>query len=185
MRAKGIGPGFAIWLTGLPSSGKTVIAQALSRLLLERGISVQILDSDDLRKRFTPNPTYSPEERDWFYEVITFLAGLLTDNGVNVVIAATAPRRAYREGARSRIKRFAEVHIDCPKEVCRKRDPKGLWKQAERGEIATLPGSGEPYEPPLSPEVRVDTADLSIEDAAQHVLRNLERQGLFYPEIES
>ncbi len=176
--ANAIQPGFAIWLTGLPSSGKTVIAQAISRLLLKRGISVQILDSDDLRKRFTPNPTYSPEERDWFYEIITFMAGLLTDNGVNVLVAATAPRRAYRDGARLRIKRFAEVYVDCPREVCRKRDPKGLWRQADSGEIATLPGAGEPYEPPLFPEIRVDTAAGSIEEAAQQVLRDLERQGV-------
>jgi len=185
MMVKGVQTGFAIWLTGLPSSGKTVIAQGLGRLLLKRGISVQILDSDDLRKRFTPNPTYSLEERDWFYEVITFLAGLLTDNGVNVLIAATAPQRAYRDGARSRIKRFSEVHVDCPKEVCRRRDPKGLWKQADTGEIATLPGCGEPYEEPVSPEVRVETAILSIEEAAQLILSDLERQRLFYPEIGS
>ena len=185
MTGKGIQPGFTVWLTGLPSSGKTVIAQAVSRLLLKRGISVQILDSDELRKRFTPNPTYSREERDWFYQIITFLAALLTDNGVNVLIAATAPRRAYRDEARARIKRFVEVHIDCPKEVCQKRDPKGLWKQADRGEITRLPGAREPYEPPLSPEIRVDTSTLSIEESAQQILRDLVRQGLFYPEMES
>jgi adenylylsulfate kinase len=165
--------GFAIWLTGLPSSGKTATARALGRLLSRRKIHVQILDSDELRKILTPNPTYLPEERDWFYRAITFLAGILTDNGVNVLISATAPRRVYRDGARSRIKRFAEVHIDCPIEVCRTRDTKGLWEQAMRGEISTLPGSGAVYEPPISPEVRVDTGQSSAEHAARHVLREL------------
>jgi adenylylsulfate kinase len=172
-------PGFAIWLTGLPSSGKTTLANVLRLLLSERGISAQILDSDDLRKRLTPHPTYSHEERDWFYDMVIFLAELLTENGVNVLIAATAPRRSYRNQARSRIKRFAEVYVDCPVEVCRKRDSKGLWEQADKGEIIGLPGAGVPYEPPDSPEVKVDTAQLSIEEAAHHSLNELEKQGLF------
>jgi adenylylsulfate kinase len=172
-------PGFAIWLTGLPSSGKTVIAKKMSLLLSKRDISTQILDSDELRQKLTPRPTYSPEERDWFYEIVTFLAELLTENGVNVLIAATAPHRVYRNAARSRISRFAEVYVDCPEEVCRKRDPKGLWDQANKGKIATLPGVGVLYEPPVSPEVHVDTANFSIEEAAQQTLNELGKQGLF------
>ena len=150
--------GFAIWLTGLPSSGKTTLAYALSHLLLERGEAVQVLDSDGLRQRLTPHPTYSAEERDWFYDVVSFLAELLTNNGVNVLIAATASRQAYREAARARIRRFAEVHVDCSAAVCRARDPKGLWQQADKGEISILPGVGTAYEPPESPEARVNTA---------------------------
>ena len=172
-------PGFAIWLTGLPSSGKTTLANALSLLFSERGISVQILDSDDLRRRLTPHPTYSHEERNWFYNMVIFLAGLLTENGVNVLISATAPRRAYRDIARKRMKRFAEVYVDCSEEECRKRDSKGLWKQADSGEIAALPGAGVAYEPPDSPEVKVNTAQLSLEEAANHLLNELEKQGLF------
>jgi adenylylsulfate kinase len=172
-------PGFVIWLTGLPTSGKTTLANALSLLLSERGISVQVLDSDDLRRRLTPHPTYSHEERDWFYDMVIFLAELLTSNGVNVVIAATASRRAYRNQARSRIKRFAEVYVDCPEEICRKRDSKGLWKRADKGEITELPGAGAPYEPPDSPEVKVDTSELSIEEAVHQILNDLEKQGLF------
>ena len=172
-------PGFAIWLTGLPSSGKTTLGYALSRLLAERSVGVQLLDSDDLRRRLTPNPTYSDEERNWFYDMVTFLAGLLTDNGVNVLIAATAPRQAYREAARARIARFAEVYVHCPPEECRARDPKGLWERADKGEIATLPGAGMPYEPPEYPEVRVDTAHLSIEEAARRILGRLDERAFF------
>lgn len=172
-------PGFTIWMTGLPSSGKTTLAKALGLLLSERGISAQILDSDDLRRRLTPHPTYSREERDWFYEIVIFLAEMLTENGVNVLISATASRRAYREEARFRIKRFAEVYVDCPEEECRKRDSKGLWKQADRGEITGLPGAGVSYEPPDSPEVKVSTAQLKIQEAAHHTLNELEKQGLF------
>jgi adenylylsulfate kinase len=174
-----IQPGFGIWLTGLPSSGKTTLAHALSRLLAERDIGVQLLDSDDLRRKLTPNPTYSDEERDWFYDMVTFLAALLTDNGVNVAVAATAPRRAYREAARERLARFAEVYVHCPPEKCRARDPKGLWERADRGEIATLPGAGVPYEPPEHPEVFVDTAHLSTEEAARRILGGLDEQAFF------
>lgn len=176
--------GFAIWLTGLPSSGKTVIGRALSLLLSERGISAQILDSDDLRQKLTPHPTYSPEERDWFYDIVVFLAELLTGNGVNVLISATASRRTYRDKARSKIKRFAEVYVDCPEEVCRKRDTKGLWEQADKGKIATLPGVGDPYEPPIFPELHVDTANLSIEEAAYQILNKLEKQDFLHIEFD-
>jgi adenylylsulfate kinase len=179
---KGIQPGFAIWLTGLPSSGKTTLAYALKHLLLSRGISVQVLDSDDLRRRLTPRPTYSPEERDWFYDIITFLAELLIDNGVNVLIAATASRRAYREMARSCINRFAEVYVDCSIEVCKARDPKGLWESVEKGEITALPGAGTLYEPPESAEVRVDTDHLPIDDAARQILDQLDGMGFFQTE---
>jgi adenylylsulfate kinase len=167
-------PGFAIWLTGLPASGKTTLAHALGRLLQERGITVQILDSDELRKRLTLRPTYSPEERDWFYDIVVFLAELLTANGVNVLIAATASRRAYRRAARDRIAHFAEVYVDCPPKVCRTRDPKGLWERADGGEIANLPGAGSPYEAPGAPEARVNTARHPAEAAARHILRQLD-----------
>jgi adenylylsulfate kinase len=177
--AGAVRPGFAIWLTGLPASGKTTLAQALSRLLHERGIAVQILDSDELRPRLTPNPTYSADERDWFYDIMAFLAELLTANGVNVLIAATASRQAYRQAAREQIARFAEVHMECPPQVCRARDPKGLWERADRGEIANLPGAGAPYEAPDAPEVRVDTARYSAEAAARHILRHLDDQDFF------
>jgi adenylylsulfate kinase len=177
--ARTIQPGFAIWLTGLPSSGKTTLAHALGWLLEERGIAVQILDSDDLRRRLTPQPTYSRRERDWFYDTITFVAELLTSNGVNVLIAATACRRAYRQAARERIARFAEVYVECPVRVCRARDPKGLWEGAEKGEITSLPGAGTPYEAPDAPEARVDTARHSAAEAAGRILEQLDDSVLF------
>lgn len=169
-------PGRAIWLTGLPSSGKTTLAQALAQRLADRGIAVQILDSDDVRRVLTPQPTYTAEERDWFYEVLVFIAGLLVDNGVDVIIAATGPYRRYRRAARERLPHFAEIHVDCPRYVCRERDPKGLWAQAEAGAIDTLPGAGAPYEAPAAPEVRVNTAEGSPAETAQEILAELDRQ---------
>ncbi len=171
--------GFAIWFTGLPSSGKTTLAQALQQQLAREGIRTQILDSDELRRRLTPEPTYSEKERDWFYDMILFLAELLTQNGVNVLIAATAPARRYRDAARQRLRRFAEVLVESPIDVLRERDPKGLWQRADRGEIDTLPGAGAPYEPPLNPEARIDTSHFSVEEATRRVRWQLQETGIF------
>lgn len=166
--------GFAIWLTGLPASGKTTLAQTLRQSLMKRDVAVQILDSDELRNLLTPNPTYSEEERDWFYKVLIWITGLLTDNGVNVLIAATAHKQIYRHAARRRIASFAEVYLQCPAEACCARDTKGLWQRAVSGEINNLPGAGVPYEKPDFPEVRVDTVHCSAEVAAQEVLDQLD-----------
>lgn len=173
--------GFTIWLTGLPSSGKTTLARALAQRLDEQNIAVQLLDSDKLRRQLTPDPTYSPAERDWFYNTIGWLASLLTRNGVNVLIAATAPRRIHRQAARQRIDRFAEIYVACPPDVCRERDPKGLWERADKGEITNLPGAGTPYEIPESAEVTVHTDQLSIEEEVEHIFCKLNKQDFLIP----
>ena len=110
--------------------------------------------------------------------MVIFLTELLTANGVNVLISATAPRRASRDEARTKIKSFVEVYVDCPEEECRKRDPKGLWEEADKGLITGLPGVGVAYEPNDSPELAVNTAESSIEEGALHILHHLEKQGL-------
>lgn len=174
-------PGFVLWLTGLPSSGKTTLARELVRLLGERGIAVQVLDSDALRQVLTPKPSYSAEERDWFYDALGYIAALLAANGVNVIVAATGPRTEHREAARRRVERFAEVYLRCPVEVCRRRDPKGLWQRSDEGKIVGLPGAGAPYEPPAAPDARVDTARLSPPEAAHAVMAQLDAGGFWQP----
>lgn len=171
-----LGPGFVLWLTGLPSAGKTCLARELVGLLAERGMAVQILDSDELRRVLTPDPTYSPQERDWFYDTLGYIAALLARNGVRVIVAATAPRRDHRRAARQRVERFAEIYVHCPVEVCRSRDAKRLWQRSDAGQITNLPGAGASYEPPLAPEVRVETARLPPEKAARQVLAELADQ---------
>lgn len=169
-------PGFVLWFTGVPSSGKTTLGQIICNRLRDQGFVVQLLDSDNLRKVFTPEPTYSPQERDWFYGVVVYVAGLLADNGVNVIIAATGAQRAYRDAARKRLARFAEVYVQCAPEICRQRDPKGLWEKVERGEISGLPGADEPYEPPFAPEAKVDTEQTNPEEAAKQILAQLQEK---------
>src|SRR5262249_46310170 len=143
------------------------------RKLAARRTQCVIMDSDELRRVLTPSPTYTPEERDWFYDALGQLAAWLTSSGVNVLIAATAHRRAYRDSARSRIARFAEVHVQCSESECRRRDPKGLYARSATGGAETLPGAGVAYEPPLRPDATVSTEGLTPDQAAEALLSQL------------
>jgi adenylylsulfate kinase len=166
--------GWAIWLTGLPASGKTTLARALRQKLNQQGISVVLLDSDEVRRVVAPAATYAPEERDWFYNRLVEIAAWLVNSGENVIIAATGSRRCYREAARARLApRYAEVWVRCPAAVCRARDPKGLYAQAAAGAIANLPGSDAAYDPPEAPEVVVDTDRQTPEQAVEIIIDQL------------
>lgn len=173
------GHGPVLWLTGLPASGKTTLAKELLRRLRKQHVAAELLDADELRKILTPRPDYSDQERDWFYEVLAYLAGLLSKHGVAVLVAATAHRRAYRDEARRRLPRFAEIYVHCDIETCRRRDPKGLYAAAGRGDITSLPGEQVSFEVPESPEIRVDTARLTATEAADAVMKELDRLGIF------
>ncbi|MBI5543962.1 MAG: adenylyl-sulfate kinase [Deltaproteobacteria bacterium] len=146
---------FAVWLTGLPASGKSTLAKALEAQLRQRGLTPAVLESDELRRVFTPRPSYTEEERDTFYFSLAWVGALLVSHGVPVVFDATANRRSYRDRARALIPRFAEILVDCPPEVCAARDPKGLYRQARQGGTATLPGAQVEYEAPLHPDLVV------------------------------
>lgn len=160
--------GWAIWITGLPASGKTTLARALQARLRAGGVAALVLDSDELRPVLAPAAGYGPADRDGFYAQLAALAALLCREGANVLIAATAQRRAYRDAARSAIPIFAEVWAQCPLDVCRARDPKGLYARAAAGALRDLPGPQAAYEPPPAAEVCVDT---SREPAAQAAAR--------------
>jgi adenylylsulfate kinase len=174
--------GWCVWVTGLPGSGKSVISHALLEKLKTKDISAQILSSDMLRKVVTPKPSYSLEERDIVYATLVFIAKLLTENGVNVIIDATGNLRRYRDEARKQISRFIEAYIHCPLDVCIEREskrgitfhaPKDIYKKSAIGKSSTVPGLGAPYEPPLKPEVTVDSEELSPEECAQKILKTL------------
>jgi adenylylsulfate kinase len=174
--------GWCIWITGLPGSGKSTIAQKLLKKLESSGVHAQIVSSDMLRRVMTPKPTYTEEERNRVYATLVLIAKLLTRNDVNVVIDATGNRRRYRDHARKEIPKFMEAYIRCPLEVCIKREtkrkiyayaPKGVYKKAFTGKSATVPGIGVPYEEPKDPEVIVDSDKLDAEQCAQKILETL------------
>lgn len=168
---------FAVWITGLPASGKSTLARAVADALARQGIRVQILESDALRKVLTPQPAYSEQERDQFYAALASIGALLVQNGVPVIFDATAPKRLHREAARREIPRFLEVYVRCPLEVCIARDPKGIYRKGQAGETATVPGLQVPYEEPEEPEVAVDGSALDAEAAAEEIVEALRRRG--------
>ena len=168
--------GFAIWLTGIPASGKSSITRALVRKLETRGIQAVVLESDEMRRILTPEPTYTSDERDRFYRALALLGEVITKAGVNVIFDATANKRAYRDEARRRIPRFVEVYVACPIEVCRERDPKGIYARAASGTATTVPGLQEAYEPPLAPDATVD-GRLAPETGADAIMNRLAEFG--------
>jgi adenylylsulfate kinase len=125
----------------------------------------------------TSTPTYSQEERDLFYRALAFFGSRLVAHGVPVLFDATANRRAYRDLARTLIPRFVEVAVVCPLEVCQQRDRKGIYRKAMEGKSATVPGLQESYDPPLNPEVTVDTTQLSPKAAAAKIMEVLHTRG--------
>lgn len=146
-------PGCVVWLTGLPSSGKSTLGVRLRDRLLAAGRCCALLDGDEVRDALVPRPGYSAEERDAFYATLANLAALLARGGAVVVVAATAHRRAYRERARALAPRFLEVHVDVDPAECVRRDAKGLYAAARAGGTGELPGAGVAYEPPTSPDL--------------------------------
>jgi len=168
---------FAVWLTGLPASGKSSIARALAAELAEKGIRAAVLESDAVRREITPNANYGEAERDAFYATLAYLARVLVLHGVPVIVDATANRRAYRDRARKAIPRFLEVHVRCPLAVCQARDPKGIYRRGAEGTAKNVPGVSAPYEPPLLPEVAVDGERDDPAAAARHIVSALEKIG--------
>ena len=148
--------GFAVWITGIPASGKSSIARELVKKLAVRGVSAVVLESDEMRTILTPVPTYDEKERDAFYRSLAQIGGVITRNGVPVIFDATAHKRAYREFARSLIPHFVEAYVKCPLEICMKRDPKGIYARAAAGKTSAVPGIQATYEPPHNPDITMD-----------------------------
>lgn len=168
---------FAIWITGLPASGKSTLAACIAAQLEARGIDVAVLESDALRRVFVRESLYGEQERDAFYAQMAYVGALLTEHGVPVIFDATANRRRYRDQARKQIPRFLEIYVATSLKVCMARDPKHIYQRARAGEATQVPGLQAPYEPPESPDVTVDGERERTDLAAARVLRTLELKG--------
>jgi adenylylsulfate kinase len=178
--------GWCVWITGYPGSGKSVVSRALIELLQQKAIPVQLLSSDELRKTLTPKPTYSLEERDVVYATMVYIAKLLTQNGVNVLIDATGNLRRYRDDARSQIPRFIEAYLECPLNVCMQREaerqetynaPTQIYQKALQNKtVSTVPGVGQPYEEPLTPDVSVKNFELTPKESALQIFEAINKK---------
>ena len=173
--------GATVWLTGLPSAGKTTIARALAVRLREEGRSVEVLDGDELRTHLTAGLGFSREDRDTNVRRVGFVARLLARNGVTVLVPVIAPYAATRADVRAAHEAdgtaFVEVHVATPVDVCAQRDVKGLYAKQRAGELTGLTGVDDPYEIPESPELRLDTRGSTAEESAAKVHAALAERG--------
>lgn len=166
--------GLTVWFTGLSSSGKTTISQAVQEKLLHAGHKVEWLDGDAVRQHISKGLGYSKEDRDENIRRIGYVAELLTRNGVIVLVSAISPYRAVRDEMLARIGKFLEVYVEAPLEVCQQRDINGVYRRALAGEIHHVTGMDDPYEPPLSPDVVCHTARETREESVAKVMDRVE-----------
>jgi len=179
---------FTLWFTGLPASGKSTVAKRVELELEKRGFDVENLDADEVRKNLHPKLGFSQEERGENNRRIAFLCKLLNKHNVVAIVAAISPFEEHRLQARGIVEeagRFVLIYVDCPVELCKGRDPKGLYKKAERGEIKDFTGVDHPYEVPRRYELRIDTAEDGPERCTEEVLQGLERLGLLESQPQS
>ncbi len=170
--------GAVVWLTGLPSSGKSTIAARVEELLVAKGRPAYLLDGDNLRHGLCGDLGFSAADRSENIRRAAHVAALLADAGVVALVALVSPFRADRERARAIAAEaavpFAEVYVATPPEECERRDPKGLWRRARNGEIQGFTGVDDPYEPPTEPDLLL-TPQFAANEAAQRVLELIER----------
>ncbi len=175
--------GLCLWFTGLSGAGKSTTAEILTVKLLEHGRQVTVLDGDVVRTHLSKGLGFSKEDRDTNIRRIGFVASEIARHGGGVICAAVSPYRATRNECRGMFGQghFIEVFVDTPLEVCEERDVKGMYKQAREGKIKNFTGIDDPYEPPLNPEIVIDTVRRSAEENAEFILAHLIEQGFVLP----
>ena len=173
--------GITVWFTGMSGAGKTALAVPLEQELRRRGLKVERLDGDIVRQSLTRDLGFSKEDRDKNIERITFVAKLLTRNGVAVVCSFISPYRAVRAKVAEQVGNFVEVYCYAPLEVLIERDVKGLYKKALAGEIKNFTGVSDPYEAPENPDVTIDSGTETLEESLAKVVAKLEELGYVPP----
>ena len=169
--------GFTLWFTGLACSGKSVLADALAEDLKMRGMKVERLDGDIVRKSLTRDLGFSDEDRRMNIERVTFVAKLLTRNGVAVLASFISPFNDIRDYSRKEIGTYILVYVKCPIEVCEQRDVKGMYAKARAGEIKQFTGIDSPFEEPDKADIIVDTSKQTVEESKEIVLKSLLKMG--------
>lgn len=160
-----------LWFTGLSGSGKSTIARGVVAELKSKGLNVEHLDGDGIRSLF-PETGFTKDDRDRHIKWVGYLASVLERNGIFVVATFVSPYRETRFFVRSLCRSFCEVYISTPLDVCERRDVKGLYERARKGEIQHFTGISDPYEPPDYPELTIDTQTIAVGDAVSIVLNH-------------
>ncbi|MFJ1748352.1 adenylyl-sulfate kinase [Streptomyces sp. NPDC088116] len=176
------GQGATVWLTGLPSAGKTTIANELADRLRTEGHRVEVLDGDEIREFLSAGLGFSREDRHTNVQRIGFVAELLAANGVKALVPVIAPYADSREAVRKRHRAegtgYLEVHVATPVDVCSVRDVKGLYAKQAAGELSGLTGVDDPYEAPQSPDLRIESHTQSVQESAAALYALLTERGL-------
>lgn len=176
--------GFVIWLTGLSGSGKTTIAEILEGEIRSRGLYVERLDGDILRNSISSDLGFSKEDREKNIERVTFVAKLLSRNGVACICSFISPYQSIRDRVRNQTTNFVEVYVDASLDAVVERDVKGLYRKAMAGEIPNFTGISDPYEPPELADIHVKTDDQTPVQSSNQILETLEDMGLIpYPNL--
>jgi len=175
--------GFILWLTGLSGAGKSTLARHLAPALRQRGLPVEVLDGDEVRTNLSKGLGFSREDRDTHIRRIGYVSRLLARNGVAVISAAISPYRIVRGELREQSPNFIEVFVRCPLAELVRRDVKGLYEKALRGEIQNFTGVSDPYEEPLAPDVVVDSSQQTVNESVAAILAKLEELG-YLPRVE-
>jgi len=165
--------GTVLWFTGLSGAGKTTTAAYVRDRLLERGRHVELLDGDELRTTICKGLGFSREDRLENAKRIVYVANLLSRHGIDVLVSAISPYREMRAHARERLPGFIEVYVQCALEECERRDVKGLYAKARRGEIPSFTGISDPYEEPAAPDITIDTSTCTLEQNCRTILSRL------------
>ena len=166
-----------IWLTGIPGSGKTTLAEELKKYYEQKKILVEILDGDEIRKTLSKDLGFSPEDRKEHNRRVIFVAQILSKNGVTTIVPLISPYRETRDFARKEIPNFVEIWVKASVDECKKRDPKGLYKKALAGEIKNLTGLQAPYEEPQNAELILDTEKHNVEESVDLIASTLKKLG--------
>jgi adenylyl-sulfate kinase len=170
--------GFTLWFTGMSGAGKSTISGILEKRLRAHDAKVEVLDGDEVRAYLSRGLGFSKEHREENIRRIGYVCELLSRNGVVAIAAAISPYREVRDEVRARIPNFVEVYVECPVETLAQRDVKGLYKKALAGEIPQFTGISDPYEPPLHPEVTVNSSRQTPEESVEQIWATLEHLGL-------
>jgi adenylylsulfate kinase len=186
LQAAAEGSGFTLWFTGLSGAGKTTIAALVRPELERRGLLVEWLDGDEVREHLSKGLGFSKEDRDTNIDRIGWVASRLTRHGAAVIVSAISPYVEARQAAREMIEQhgtFVEIFVDASVEECARRDVKGLYEKAFRGEIKEFTGVSDPYEAPRTPEICIESEHEEPEESARRIVQLLEERGLVTAQV--
>jgi adenylylsulfate kinase len=172
--------GFIVWLEGVPGAGKTTLSRETGARLRSEGWPVEVLDGDEVRRMFSPELGFARKDRELHARRVSYVSRMLARNGVAVLVAMITPYETSRQAARAEVgtTRFTEVWLNCPLEICQRRDPKGIYRQSEQGLVKRMTGVDDPFEEPLNPDLVLDTSTDSVAVSVQKLYDHLRAEGL-------